>query len=183
MLDADIRKTIELVHDSPVVAVMAVAGAGGEALAWLLSVAGASRTLLEAIVPYGPRSMVELIGREPEQYVSAETAKLMARACYLRGLGLRTGEEPVVGLSCTATIATDRPKKGEHRGIVCTWDHAAVSTYNVVLEKGRRDRSGEERLVSRLVIHALAQSCNPQWQIRVELGAGDTLDTIRTEHG
>jgi hypothetical protein len=151
-------------------AVVVVAGAGSQAIAWLLGVAGASRTLLEVLVPYGRLSMMDFLGREPEQFVSSETAREMARAAYRRALRLRESSSEVtssygvtqggvVGLGCTATIATDRPKRGEHRCCIATWDDLGVVSYNLLLAKGQRHRVGEEEVVSRLIIHALARSC------------------------
>ena len=84
-MDADIRSLIEAIHATPEQAVVALAGAGSEALAWLLSVPGASRTLLEALVPYGRHSMIGFLGHEPEQYVSSRNARDMAKAAYATG--------------------------------------------------------------------------------------------------
>ena len=153
-----IDEVIVKIHATPHKSVLAVAGAGSGAMSWLLGVSGASRTLLETRVPYGRLSMIDLVGHEPEQYVSPQTAREMARAAYRRGLQLREDDSPVVGLSCTATIATDRPKRGDHRACIAAWDDTRVTTYNLVLEKGKRDRAGEEHVVSRLVIQALAQA-------------------------
>ena len=152
----DVRRLVEGIHDAPELAVVAVAGAGTQALAWILGVPGASRTLLEAVVPYAEKSMVELVGSRPEQFVSEETAREMARRCYERGMVLRDGAEPVVGLACTATIATDRPKRGQHRCHVATWDEAGVECVTLVLAKGERDRPAEEDVVSRIALAALA---------------------------
>lgn len=154
----DIINLVEKVHATPHKAVIVVAGAGTQALAWLLGVPGASRTVLEALVPYGSLSMIDFLGREPVQFVSPQTARDLARAAYRRGMGLREDGSPVIGLSCTATIATDRPKRGDHRCSVAAWDEAGVIQYDLILDKGKRDRAGEEEVVSRLVIHALAQS-------------------------
>lgn len=154
----DARSLIEKIHATPHKAVLAVAGAGSEAVAWLLGVSGASRTLLEVVVPYGRWSMVGLLGHEPDQFVSAVTARDMARAAYRRGLRLREDDSPVVGLACTATIATDRPKRGDHRCFIAVWDEGQVRQVDLILDKGRRDRAGEEELVSRLVIQSLASS-------------------------
>ncbi len=155
-ISADVRTLVQDIHDSPGLAVVALAGAGTQALAWVLGVSGASRTLLEAVVPYAERSMIDLVGRDPGQFVSDDTAREMARRCYERALGLREGSQPVLGLACTATIATDRPKRGEHRCHVATWDEAGVECLSLVLAKGQRDRAGEEEVVSRLVLSALA---------------------------
>ncbi len=155
-IPADVRTLVQGIHDSPGLAVMALAGAGTQALAWVLGVSGASRTLLEAVVPYAERSMIDLVGRDPGQFVSDDTAREMARRCYERALVLGDGAQPVLGLACTATIATDRPKRGEHRCHVATWDEAGVERLSLVLAKGRRDRAGEEEVVSKLVLSALA---------------------------
>ena len=77
-VDEDAAALIQRLHDSPAMAALAVTGAGSEALAWLLAVPGASRTVLEAVVPYSPGSMVELLGWEPAQAASPETARAMS---------------------------------------------------------------------------------------------------------
>jgi hypothetical protein len=155
---SDIQDLVQKIHDAPHKTVVAVAGAGSEAVAWLLGVSGASRTLLEVVVPYGRLSMVDLLGHEPEQFVSAATARDMARATYHRALELREDDSPVVGLACTATIATDRPKRGEHRACIAAWDESGVTQVELVLDKGKRDRTGEEEVVSRLLVQTLAES-------------------------
>ena len=48
---------IAQIHASPVMAVVIVTGGGAQALADLLAVPGASRTLLEALVPYSEKSL------------------------------------------------------------------------------------------------------------------------------
>src|SRR5918996_3781246 len=155
---SDIRDFIQKIHDTPHKTVVAVAGAGSEAVAWLLGVSGASRPLQEVVVPYSRLSMVALVGHEPEQFVSARTAREMARAAYHRALGLREDDSPVVGLACTATIATDRPKRGDHRACIAAWDEERVTLVELVLDKGKRDRAGEEEVVSRLLVQTLAQA-------------------------
>ena len=166
----EINQLIESIHSTPHRAVVAVAGAGSQGIAWLLGVSGASRTLLEVLVPYGRLSMIDFLGREPDQYVSAQTARDMAKAAHQRGMALREDDSPVVGLACTATIATDRTKRGDHRGFIAAWDEAGVRQYDLVLEKGARERWGEEELLSKLLVQALAQS----FGIEAELDLGLT---------
>lgn len=178
----DIQALIQRIHDSPQQTVLAVSGAGSQATAWLLGVAGASRTLLEVVVPYGPRSMIELVGHEPGQFVSSETARDIAAATYRRSLRLREGAPPVLGLGCTATIATDRTKRGDHRAHIATWDDERVSTYSLLLDKGLRDRAGEEELVSLLVLQALAEACGIDPDLELGLTSGDKLEVERRRH-
>ena len=119
---------------------VAESSAGGLISASLLAVPGASRTVLEAMVPYGQRSLVDLLGHEPEQYVSLTTARELARWAYDRGIKLNGTREGVVGVGCTASIATDRPKRGEHRCCVAARNSRGLDTYDLVLEKGKRDK-------------------------------------------
>lgn len=161
-LPDDVRALVERVHATPTVAVVAVSGAGAAALAWLLAVPGASRTLLEGRVPYARSAFVEWLGAEPAEFVSRETAIAMARAARTRARALQPldhADAPAVGLACTATIATDRVKRGEHRCWIGVASSTGVTTYGLRLEKGARDRGGEEAVVSRLALQALAVGC------------------------
>lgn len=183
----DIQELIQRIHDSEPRAVVVVAGAGNQSIAWLLGVAGASRTLLEVLVPYGRLSMIDLLGHEPDQYVSSDTARKMAGAAYRRALTLREEEPPappppVLGIACTATIATDRAKRGEHRAYVAAWDQTGCTVYSLLLNKGLRDRAGEDELVSRLVITALATASGIESELNLDLTDGDRLEVQRTGH-
>ncbi len=175
-MDEQLRRLIQAIHDSPPRAVFAAAGAGSRALADLLGVPGASRTLLEALIPYAADSFDEFLGQTPEQYVSAETGRRMAGRALARALRLRELEAwPVLGLGCTATIVTDRPKRGEHRAHVAARAPDRLLEWTLGLEKGARDRNGEEELVSRLLLHALGQACGVAERPPLPLGPGDAL--------
>ncbi len=173
---------IQRIHDAPPQGVLAVTGAGSQGVAWLLGVSGASRTLLEVLVPYGSKSMIEFLGHEPTQYVSPETAREMARAAYNRALRLREGPAPVLGLGCTATIATDRPKRGDHRCCIATWSETGFASYNLRFDKGRRDRAGEEEVVSWLLLQALAKVCGIEEEVPLGLTPEDELVVHSQQH-
>ncbi len=176
------RPHIEKIHATPHKAVVAVSGAGAQAVAWLLGVAGASRTILEARVPYGRESMNSFLGFEPEQSASAQTAKDMARAAYREAKAQLEDDSPPVGLACAAAIATDRPKRGEHRAYVSAWDQSGNTLYSLNLHKGLRDRAGEEEVVSRLLVHALMLLSGLESDLDLGLTPGDTLQIEKTEH-
>jgi hypothetical protein len=178
----EIRPHIEKIHDTPHKSVVAVSGAGTQAVAWLLGVAGASRTILEALVPYGRESMISFLGFEPEQSASAQTAKDMAKAAYRKAKFQLEDDSPPVGLSCAATIATDRPKRGEHRAYVSAWDQQGDTLYSLNLHKGLRDRAGEEEVVSLLLVHALMLLSGLESDVDLGITPGDTLEIERTEH-
>lgn len=141
-------------------AVVVVTGGGSQALADLFVVPGASRTVLEALVPYSDRSMREFLGHEPEQAVSAETAAALARKAYERALALRPDDDvPVLGIACTAALVTDRPRKGEHRAHVAVCRGEPVEVRSLTLKKNARNRAGEERVVADLVLSAMGRAC------------------------
>ena len=178
-MDNNIRKLIQEIHASPTMAVVAVAGAGAHSLTWLLGVAGASRTVLEALVPYASSSLIEFLGREPEQLVSVEAAREMARSAYQRAVHLRRDSAPVVGIACTAAIASDRPKCGGHRCYVAAWNPSGVTTYSLQFVKGLRDREGEDRTVSMLVTRALAEACGIEFHLALGLDDREQVETHR----
>ena len=184
LMDDSITDVVTKIHGTPEQAVVGVAGAGNYALAWLLGVGGASRTVLETRIPYGYLAMTDFLGGyAPEQTVSADTAKRMARSAWQRGTSLRETDAPIVGLGCTATIATDRTKRGDHRVFIATWNDTGVTTDAVILEKGLRERAGEEDVVSRLVIAALARACGVEAELDLRLAASERLLTETSSHG
>ncbi|NKQ36821.1 MAG: hypothetical protein HF973_14565 [Chloroflexi bacterium] len=176
-MDKEIRQLVQAIHDSPPRIVQVTAGAGTQALSDLLGVAGATRTMLEALVPYSEASFDDFLGQPPPQYVAARTANLMAGRAYTRARWLETDELPSVGLACTATIITDRPKRGEHRAHIATWQATCLNHYTIYLEKGARDRIGEEDVVSRIMLNALAQAMGLEMRLPVPLTANDHLTT------
>ncbi len=173
---------IRQIHDSPTAAVFAVAGAGTAAISWLLGVPGASRTVLEIRVPYAASALAEFVGVEPSQFVSADTAKLMAHTAYRRAVQLRSDNSPVMGIACTATIATDRIKRGEHRCFVAAHTAAAVTIYDVTFVKGMRDRAGEDELASLLILRAIAESAGLGIDFALPLDQSEKVHTTTTQH-
>jgi hypothetical protein len=156
---------IAQIHASPTMAVIVMTGGGTRALADLLAIPGASKTVLEALVPYSERSLAEFLGAFPTQSVSIETAAAMAQAAYRRAVHLQDDVTiPVVGLSCTATLVTDRPKKGDHRAHLGVCSSLSSKVCTLTLTKGARDRQGEERVISSLLLNILAEVCGLETQ-------------------
>ncbi len=178
-MDSELRALVERIHGAPLQVAVVVSGAGSQAIAWLLGVPGASRTILEASVPYARLAMVEYLGREPAEYASAETALALAEAAQGRALRERESDAPVAGLACAATIATDRTKRGEHRAFVALATERGNSLAALVLEKGARDREGEENLVSRLILDLLARECGIDERPALPLLASERVDEGR----
>ena len=177
VMDPAVRAMVGRLHAAPGRTVLAVAGGGAEAIGWLLAVPGASRTVLEAVVPYAPKALADLLGYYPVQSVGEQTAMDMARTAYRRATRLREGYIPVVGIGCTAAISTDRPRKGEHRCHVAAWNETARVCHSLTFIKALRDRAGEEALVSRLVLRTLAESSGIDTDLSLDLDAGERIES------
>lgn len=180
-MDTNTRQLVQAVHDSNARIVLVAAGAGTQALSNLLNVAGASRTLLEALVPYSEASFDTFLGQTPMQYVAEETARLMAGRALSRAHWLDPSDSPLIGLSCTATIITDRPKQGQHRAYMAIWQPEKLICRSVFLQKGARDRTGEEAVVSNLMLNLLAEACGLDFKLDILLGNGDSLTETRDD--
>ena len=66
--------------------------------------------------------MTAWLGSRPEQFCSSRTARAMAVVAFGRAIRYGAAEAQAAGVSCTAGLATDRPKRGPHRA------HVAVQT-------------------------------------------------------
>lgn len=179
MLDAATQTIITAIHAAARPCVIEFAGAGSQALWWLHSVAGSSRTVLEATDRYSRYSMIGLLGSEPARYVSQDAAVAMAHAAYQRAMDL-SNNAAVVALSCTATIATDYAKKGNHGCWVVTRDQHSIRAFGLILQKGARDRAGEEAVISQLMIQALAVTVGAISHIDIALLPDERIDTTTT---
>jgi hypothetical protein len=174
-MDEAVQSLVEAIHGSPGRAVLAVTGAGSQALAWLLGVGGASRTVLEATIPYAQTAFVEYAGRSPGEFASADAASALASKALERARALVEDGSTVVGIGCAATIATDRLKRGEHRAFVTCAGTGGLTTYRLQIEKGARDRAGEEALVSRLILNVLAEASGFETLLALVLRPGEQL--------
>lgn len=157
MAPDDVTNLVNRIHDRPTQLVLEFTGAGAVALAWLHSVGGSSRTVLEASDRYSPGALIDLIGYTPDRYTGLETSRAMAGKALARARELAAAGTPVIGIGASATIATDRLKKGEHRAAVVLAGALGLQGFELTLEKGSRVRLAEEELVSRLILNAIAR--------------------------
>ena len=158
-MDASWPETIAAMHASGRQAVLAITGGGSGAIIELLRVPGGSRLLLEAIVPYEPRALAAFLGAEPAQACSVETASAMARRARERAAGFAAKGARLIGVGATASLVSDRPKRGDHRCHIAVTDGDVGGVHSVVLAKGRRDRAAEEDVVARAIVLCLARAC------------------------
>ena len=156
MATTDRLTLVDLIHDAPLMIVLAVTGGGVASISDLLSVPGASRTVLQATVPYAASALSDLIGYSPAQTVASETAEAMATACLERATQLADTDMPIAGVACTAALTTDRLRSGDNRAWIAVATPQGVRPSHLVLEKGMNDRAAEDRIVSDAVLSAIA---------------------------
>lgn len=142
-------------------------GGGSLSIGRLLEVPGGSKSILEAIVPYSAAALIEFLAARPEQFCSEATARAMAMAALERARRLAPDGEAtrLVGLACTASLASDRPKRGPHRAHLAWQSSATSSSLSVEFVKGRRSRPQEESLVADLILALAAEAAGlaPDW--------------------
>src|SRR5437016_8015927 len=133
------------IHASGRRVALAITGGGSGVIAWLLRVPGGSRTLVEAVVPYGEGALVDFLGHEPAQACGADTAVAMARRALTRAERHSARDAAVVGVGVTASLVTDRPKHGDHRCHIAVPDAGPAHVAWTTLARGplqpRRRRS------------------------------------------
>lgn len=159
MTDGCIRALVEAIHSSPTQAVLHLSGGASQALGMLMSVPGASNTVLECLIPYSRMSMIQLLGKVPNQSVSRQTAEEMALVAYNRALKISKPGSPVVGVGFTGSLVTSRPKLGDHRFHLSTRTSNRLCITTVTLAKGLRNREQEERVSSHVLLKAIADAC------------------------
>jgi nicotinamide mononucleotide (NMN) deamidase PncC/nicotinic acid mononucleotide adenylyltransferase len=146
------------IHDAGLRLVIAVTGGGSAAISTLLGVAGASRSVLAATVPYAEGALIEWLGARPEEFCSERTARAMAMAAFEKARRFDPAAN-VCGVGCTASLASDRPKRGLHRAHLAFQTATTTATLSLELEKGRRSRAEEEQVVAALVLNLMAEAC------------------------
>ena len=175
-MSLSIEQLVQQIHASPRRLVLAVAGGGSRAIAELLEVPGASRTVLEAAVPYSDGAMTAWLGGRPDQSCSPGTARAMAMAAFRRACRYEDSQTLPAGVACTAALATDRPRRGPHRVHVALQTASRTETSSLELRKGRRSREEEQRLVDRLLLNVIAEGCGVIGRLELGLLEGERIE-------
>lgn len=168
---------VQEVHSRSRPLALAVTGGGSGAISALLQQPGASRTVLEAVVPYSSAALATFLGGPPEQFCAERTARLIAMSAYRRARRLAPATE-VVGVGATASLASDRPKRGPHRVYVAWQSSSTTATSYLELEKGARNRTEEEDLVAGLILNSVAAATGARSRLELPLRAGEQVQEV-----
>ena len=183
-MQPDREKLVQQIHAGPMQVVLAVTGGGSTAIGDLLAVPGASRTVLEASVPYSADALVDYLGFEPDQSCSEATARALAMVAFERARRL-SPDDPyrLMGVGCTASLASDREKRGPHRVHVAVQTARGTQVVSWQFNKQQRSRADEEDLSAGLVLGAIANIDRSDESPAVEFVPefGERLTTDRVE--
>jgi hypothetical protein len=133
--------------------------------------------MLEAVVPYSFAALVDWIGGKPDQACSEATARAMAMAAFMRAreLTVDADVEKLMGVGCTASLATDRPKRGERRVHLAVQHFDRTYAGHYRLDHLPADRADDERVAAELILSDVAASCHvyqPSWGLLTAEGRG-----------
>jgi nicotinamide mononucleotide (NMN) deamidase PncC len=117
------------------------AGAGLQNELW--SICGSSAYLSGASFPYAQEEQEEILGFMPTKFCSKEAAIDLASAAYMKAF--QFGKKSPVGIGITASVATDKPHRGEHCFYTCviTDTKAIVGHYPLIKGSGAAKRIGD----------------------------------------
>ncbi len=170
------EQLVEAIHASDARIVLAISGGGCGAVGELLSRPGGSRTILEAIVPYSQPAMIAWLGGRPDQFCAPCTARAMAVAAMQKAQTYASDDEHLAGVSCTAGLATDRPKRGEHRVYVAVQTANRTASWSLTLRKDARSRHEEEQIAASMVLNAVADACGLSLRVDIALLEDEQLE-------
>lgn len=182
---ASIAELVRRIHDAPRQFVLSATGGGSGAISALLEIPGGSRTLLEAIVPYSSAALVDWLGAAPEHFCDDRTARAMAMTAYQRAQRLAAAASApppsLAGAACTASLASDRPKRGAHRLHLALQTESVTVSQSLELVKGRRDRLAEEQLATAMLLNLIAEGCGLPDRIELALAPEEQIAVTRAE--
>jgi len=152
-------KIIEQLHQSPGLWVLSITGGGSSAISSILAVSGASRTLVEATVPYDINALQSYVGGDVDQACSADTAEAMAMASFIRCRKLLPDApvDSIYGLGCSAAIATDRTRRGSNRCHVSVQSYNRTTSVSIILLEDR-SREEEEQICRDLILMLMCET-------------------------
>jgi hypothetical protein len=107
-------------------------GAGLQGILW--KIPGISSVLVGAEFPYGEDAFDEFLGFKPEGYCNEKSAMDLAQEAYYRAYKFEGA--PALGVGLTASVATTREHRGDHRVFVASFSAERARVTCVTLRKG-----------------------------------------------
>lgn len=200
-MDTHLRHAVEQIHSSSAKAVLYVTGGAATALTWLLTIPGASNTVLEGLVPYSRSSFTSTlpasIAATITSNASLAAARGLAATAYRRAVTLADPGNLVVGVAAACALETVPPNRTLSRACIAAHSADRVVEYQIDFSRDNASRQKQDILASRLFLQALydatictkkATNCSPTpislsqesslFLIRDHISRGDVLHPI-----
>ncbi len=150
-MSEQISRAIENLRDKHPCRVYVAATGGGSGIQKTLSAAGVQKLLTDvpgisnffigSAFPYAQSETEDFLGFAPERSASEETAVDLAMQAYLHAY--KPGGAPAIGLGVTASIASLKAHRGDHRIFSAYFSDAGCGVFQYTLPKGE---GAEQRL-------------------------------------
>uniref|UniRef100_A0A804IPG3 Cytidyltransferase-like domain-containing protein n=1 Tax=Musa acuminata subsp. malaccensis TaxID=214687 RepID=A0A804IPG3_MUSAM len=183
MTEGCIRAAVDAIHSTPTKAVVYLSGGASQALGWLMSLPGASNTILEVVVPYSKNSMTQLLGKVRLLNPACSLHSFFSFLIYGYSYVINTFQSmfgkaglPVLGVGFTGSLATTYTKHGDHRFYLSTRTCDRLWTSSVTLLKGLRTREEEDRVSSHFLLKAISDACKVSATFSSELYESEVPD-------
>lgn len=162
----NLHQKIKEIHNTDYKFVVVSSGGGSNAIASLLKVPGASKSVLEAYIPYAKESLDFYLLKKPDFYCSKETALRMAAKAYsaAKKIDPKSSRKKLLGIAITAALATNYKKRGDHKFHIALQTEDYSKSISCILEKGARSREEEEQLVTEYVVNLISESLGLDYQ-------------------
>lgn len=149
------------IHASGRRLMLAVTGGGSAVISRLLETPGASRSVIGAVVPYAESALADFLGGRPDQACSPETARAMAMAAFRLACRCDRAVDPhaLVGVGCTASLASDRPKRGPRRVHAAVQRSDRTEVHSLALVEPDGDRARDETVATAFLLSVIAGAC------------------------
>ena len=114
--------------------------------------------MLEVQIPYSQRALCDFLGAEVESACSKETAVAMAERAFERAVvftGSDQTDAPILGISCSAALQTNRERRGADRAYIAIKAHHHELVRKV--EFTHTSRAKQETQLSRMLLESIAE--------------------------
>lgn len=178
--EAQWRELFDQLHASPLAIALVAAGGGSGAISRCFQREGASRTFVEAVIPYSRASMAEyagtpLAGGSASEQAAAQLAAV-ARGRAERLCDVDAGNHRAVGIALVAALPTLPPRRGADRIHVALNSTDVTRRWSLNLVKDSCTRPVAEMISDEMIFMALARCTKQIDADRFFRDAGLTLE-------
>lgn len=177
------QQTIQTLYDSPWQLAICLTGGGIRTATDLLTVPGASTTVLDISIPYSEAALARYLEHRPDQFCNRDTTLRTATVAWQKAMQYSVAQGSssafCAGVSCNASLVSTHPKRGDHRIWIAIESAAASRIVSLTLKKGIRNRSEEDAVASELTLYTMAEACG---QALPALPCLNIDETVTIEH-